>query len=42
MRSGMMGEVMGGAGAEMWLLGLLVVAGIVAVVMLLAHGGRGA
>lgn len=37
MSSGMMGGMMGGMGAATWLLGLLAVAGIVAVIVLLAR-----
>jgi hypothetical protein len=37
MSGGMMGGMMGGMGAGVWLLGLLAVAGIVAVIVLFAR-----
>lgn len=37
MSGGMMGGMMGGMGGGVWLLGLLVVAGIVAVIVLFAR-----
>ena len=37
MSSGMMGGMMGGMGAGAWLLGLLIVAGLVAAIVLLAR-----